>query len=257
MQNLLKFSEEVIDKLGFYVYRLIDPRNGETFYVGLGRGNRVFDHANSISDGSEIDETALKLKRISEIRLAGLDVLHVIHRHDIPENAVFEVEAALIDAYPGLTNLQGGHHSGSKGPMSVTEINNKYNLPEISEYPDERLILININNLGDRSNIEAIYRQTMCAWRMDLQKAQQAEYILAVLRGVVIAVFEPREWHIATHENFPIRILPGDDMLHRIGFIGEPAYGDIWKKYVGMNGKRIALDNMKHIQNPVRYCNIL
>ena len=26
------------------VYRLIDPRNGETFYVGRGKGNRVFSH---------------------------------------------------------------------------------------------------------------------------------------------------------------------------------------------------------------------
>jgi hypothetical protein len=28
-----RFPEEVCQKLGNYVYRLIDPRNGETFYV--------------------------------------------------------------------------------------------------------------------------------------------------------------------------------------------------------------------------------
>jgi len=28
----------------FYVYRLIDPRSGVTFYVGKGQGNRVFTH---------------------------------------------------------------------------------------------------------------------------------------------------------------------------------------------------------------------
>ena len=38
------FSPEVSDKLEYYVYRLIDPRNGDTFYVGKGKGNRVFDH---------------------------------------------------------------------------------------------------------------------------------------------------------------------------------------------------------------------
>ena len=38
------FPEEVSEKLKWYVYRLIDPRNGETFYVGKGRGNRVFEH---------------------------------------------------------------------------------------------------------------------------------------------------------------------------------------------------------------------
>ena len=37
-----EFSNEVISKLNYYVYRLIDPRNGQTFYVGKGKGNRVF-----------------------------------------------------------------------------------------------------------------------------------------------------------------------------------------------------------------------
>ena len=41
------FSQEVSDKLKYYVYRLIDPRNGDTFYVGKGKGNRVFAHANA------------------------------------------------------------------------------------------------------------------------------------------------------------------------------------------------------------------
>lgn len=38
------FPPEVVEKLKSYVYRLIDPRNGETFYVGKGKGNRVFSH---------------------------------------------------------------------------------------------------------------------------------------------------------------------------------------------------------------------
>ncbi|WP_191905842.1 hypothetical protein [Nitrincola iocasae] len=39
-----KFPAEVIEKLKNYVYRLIDPRNGETFYVGRGIGNRLYSH---------------------------------------------------------------------------------------------------------------------------------------------------------------------------------------------------------------------
>ena len=38
------FPPEVFKQLKNYVYRLIDPRNGETFYIGKGSGNRVFDH---------------------------------------------------------------------------------------------------------------------------------------------------------------------------------------------------------------------
>ena len=39
------FPNEIHEALGYYVYRLIDPRNGQTFYVGKGKGNRVFSHA--------------------------------------------------------------------------------------------------------------------------------------------------------------------------------------------------------------------
>ena len=34
-----KFTHEVCEKIGYYVYRLVDPRNGQTFYVGKGKGN--------------------------------------------------------------------------------------------------------------------------------------------------------------------------------------------------------------------------
>ncbi len=40
----MAFSDHVAAALGSYVYRLIDPRNGETFYGGKGHGNQVFAH---------------------------------------------------------------------------------------------------------------------------------------------------------------------------------------------------------------------
>jgi uncharacterized protein len=55
-RELESFPPEVVSKLKTYVYRLIDPRNGETFYVGKGKGNRVFAHirAEKNFDGDEI-----------------------------------------------------------------------------------------------------------------------------------------------------------------------------------------------------------
>ncbi len=41
MEQISKFSPEVAKELKYYVYRLIDPRNGQTFYVGKGKNNRV------------------------------------------------------------------------------------------------------------------------------------------------------------------------------------------------------------------------
>lgn len=42
--DINEFPSGVIEHLGWYVYRLIDPRDGSTFYVGKGKGNRVFAH---------------------------------------------------------------------------------------------------------------------------------------------------------------------------------------------------------------------
>jgi len=53
---MVEFPLEVIEKLDNYVYRLEDPDSGETFYVGRGKGNRVFQHlfqAERLQDGDK------------------------------------------------------------------------------------------------------------------------------------------------------------------------------------------------------------
>jgi uncharacterized protein len=117
------FSSEVADKLKTYVYRLIDPRNGETFYVGKGQGNRVFAHIHEDVDG---EDPSNKLRRIRDIRLAGYEVAHVVHRHGMDERTAIEVEAALLDAYPGLTNVAGGAGNAEYGAMHAKESVRRY-----------------------------------------------------------------------------------------------------------------------------------
>jgi hypothetical protein len=239
------FTSEVSERLGNYVYRLIDPRNGETFYVGKGQGNRVFQHALGVLkiDGSEEDDLSAKNKRILDIKNQGLDVIHVIHRHEIPNEAIFHVEAALIDAYPGLSNDQSGHGSSSVGPMHADQIIEKYSLPSIDWEPQEKLVIININNIQDRSSVQEIYKQVRGNWRISINRAKKADYVIAALRGVCIGIFTIDSWKISTeHEG-------------RYCFDGQPAPAETWDLFVGKRGKRLTNENMKHIQNPIRYWN--
>ena len=68
------FSEPTRDQLKHYVYRLIDPRSGETFYVGRGQNDRVFNHvrrAARLTPNHEDDD--LRMDRISKIRRNFID----------------------------------------------------------------------------------------------------------------------------------------------------------------------------------------
>jgi uncharacterized protein len=84
--NTLRFSDYICEHLAHYVCHLIDPRDGTTFYVGRGQGNCVFDDAagKQSTANPEIIES-LKLKTIGDIKNAGMDVRHVIHRHGMSE----------------------------------------------------------------------------------------------------------------------------------------------------------------------------
>lgn len=145
----------------------------------------------------------LKLARIQAIKNAGLSVLHVIHRHGMTDEVALEVEAALIDAYPGLTNVQGGRASSARGPMSAREILEQYALPEFPHSPEHRLMLININRIEDRSNRTAILNRVRYAWKVADHRIENVDYVLAVVRGVVIGAFKPTEWLEANPDNFP------------------------------------------------------
>jgi len=236
------FTKEVQDRLEYYVYRLIDPRNGETFYVGKGKGNRVFAHAKGEID-FEDDAINDKLKRIREIRLDNFEVAHVIHRHGLDEETAFEVEAALIDAYPEVTNLVGGRASDARGLMHSQQIIDRYQASPLELR--HSAILINVS----RTVLEKdVYQAVRYAWKIDPKKASKAKLVLAVVQGLVVGVFVPDKWLEATTQNFPG--VPAD-MPGRWGFIGNEAPHAIKEQYL----RRRVPDGMrkKGAANPIRY----
>lgn len=239
MVHITEFSSEIQKRLNYYVYRLIDPRNGETFYVGKGIGNRLFAHvAGALPDDSE--GLSEKIERIREIRNAGLEVVHIVHRHGMSEDIAFEVEAALIDAFPGLSNEVGGHNSGDRGPMHVWEIKQRYEAEPIVFH--HKALVISINRTATSREL---YDATRYAWRIDPAKAREADFVLAEQSGLVVAVFKVSDWYKSSSKHFEgFPSAPG-----RWGFVGEPAPAEIARLYVH---KRTPV-RAKGAANPVRY----
>lgn len=242
------FSTEVIKNIGYYVYRLIDPRSGETFYVGRGYGNRVFQHVKNELKAKDFENGQIaesgKLNQIRSIRNEGLGVIHIIHRHGMDELTAIEVEAAMIDAYAGLTNQISGEGSNERGVMHHRQVEEAYNAPEL--VPKHKLLVININRSfedGERT----LYDAVRFAWRISADNANKCDYVLANVKGVIKGAFEADEWLDVTIDNFPSR----EPSEGRRGFHGRIAPKEIQDLYVG---KRVPADFVKKgASNPVRY----
>ena len=225
------FPEEVTKALKHYVYRLIDPRNGETFYVGKGQCNRVFAHASGGLKGTDKSVADPKLERIREIRDLGMNVEHVIHRHGMSSAAAREVEGALIDAYPGLTNKVTGSGSKDRGTRHIREIMLEYAAEEF--VVQEPLILISIANTWKQ---RGIYEAVRSVWSMKLSRAKGYSLVLAHVRGLVLGAYKPTSWLYAVENKsrFPYEDWESnyETLKGRIGFEGDPAKKEVWDRYV-------------------------
>jgi len=186
--DLQAFSPEVSAKLETYVYRLIDPRNAETFYIGKGKGNRIFAHIRA-EQSLEGDDISNKMRRIREILVSGFEVSHVIHRHGMSDTTAFEVESALIDAYPGLTNIMGGFGVSEFGAMHATEIIRRYTAKPADF--EHRAILISVNRTAAEISL---YEATRFAWKISKPRAEQAEVILSTVQGLIVGAFVADRW---------------------------------------------------------------
>ena len=235
--NRYKFSQSTIEKLGYYVYLLIDPRNNKIFYVGKGKGNRINQHLlGALNDKTNETE---KIKRIREIKNSGLDVKHVILRHELTEKEAFEVESAVIDVLgkDNLTNLLTGHNSEDKGLMKLKDIKIKYEAEDA--IIEEPAILININNLYQRDMTKKeIYEATRKSWRINIDRVKNIKIAFSVYRGIIREVFLINKW------------LPSPEVQGRYMFQGKVAPKDIRDKYLN---KSVSKYWKKGSQNPIKY----
>lgn len=94
-----------------YCYALVDP-SGEVFYIGKGRGRRMYAHLDYAKKGG----LGLKCDRIRAILAAGGDVEHRVLGEYETDAEALQAECRLIAAHTGLTNLTAGGEGGGLPP---------------------------------------------------------------------------------------------------------------------------------------------
>ena len=236
------FDPITIIKLKYYVYCLIDPNTKLPFYIGKGKGNRLFDHANDSIDTSKDSD---KLDVIRKIRSSGKKVQHIVVRHGLTEDSAFRIESALIDFikfFPNqLTNEVSGHDSEKFGLMSASEISALYNALPLSVL-SHSVVIININNTYAKANgTTDIYYATKESWIVSESRRQSIKYALSEYKGIIVEVFEIDEWYSCA-TNFKTS--------RRWGFNGKVAESSVRDCYINRSVKHL---KKKGAANPIRY----
>lgn len=239
------FSQKTKDELNYYVYGLIDPRNNELFYVGKGTGDRVFEHEANVkkngSDGSSKED------RIQEIFNAGLEVTKIIFIWGLKQEDAYVGESTLINAtdYMNslnmnyyLTNKVAGHHGGL-GAMEVNELEKLYGAQPIDSscLNKYKLMVVKLNRTyrSDMTDDE-LYEVTRGNWRASLEKAKQADYVLAVYKSLVVGVYKPDKWR-DTVTNGSFHPLAPNHTNNTNGYVGRKFFVD--DDYKNQNGDQI------------------
>ena len=254
------FDDKTIVELKAYVYALFDPLEDRPFYIGKGRGNRVFQHV----EGAILeDKESNKYEKIREIRLRDSDnrVKHTIIRHGMSDDVAFEVESALIDLAnrtgANLTNEVTGHNSIENGMMSADDIMRKYNAQPLNELLHS-VAIININKkykvIRDKalqvntkySGKDLIYESVKQAWVMG-KRRDTVDYVLAEYKGIIVEVYEVIE---VNTKGQPEKWYPVLGYKNRWGFHGRRAPDHVRDNYLN---KSIAHHKKRGAANPIRY----
>lgn len=235
------FEPAICEKIGYYVYRLQD--GDETFYIGKGKGNRVFQHEIQAKNES-LESHNLKLQKIMGAKEKNTFKV-VIHRHGLSEDQAFLLESSLIDMHQSygksLTNVQQGFQQGRYGECSPEQLGLIYSTPSASIYKptterpvNSLLISINSSWKNDEKTPEGILRMVQYSWRIRRPCVEQIPYVFAVANKVIRGVYTVDEWLESTDEKWTS--LLGLEKLAlsngRYGFTGSVAPINVWSRFV-------------------------
>lgn len=242
----LSVSPKVAERLKYYVYLYIDPETDEVFYVGKGKGNRVFSH---LYDEAE----SAKVERIRGLRAKGLEPKLEILVHGLDnELDALRIEAAVIDLFgkATLTNQVRGWGSQVIGRSSLKELQALYDAAPAQI--DDAVLLIRINQLYRYGmSAQELYEATRGVWIIG-KRREQVQYAFAVFRGVVREVYRVEAWLQAGSTAYSTRPAEEVHVLGRWEFVGCIAEQAVRERYLD---KSVTAYFSASSQNPLKYVN--
>jgi hypothetical protein len=226
--HLRSLKPGMAEKLGYYVYLYVDPRNGKVFYIGKGKDERCLDHLFEDDDHN-------KVQRIRDIFAAGLEPRIEMLAHGLrTEQEAYNIEAAAIGllGLENLTNRVVGKDSLRFGRKGLSELEGYYAAKPVKI--TDPAILIRVNQLYRHGMPAAeLYDITRGVWRLVFERASAMKYVFAVYEGVVREVYEVAKWQPAQTSGYTTRtdLIP-EDGKGRIEFVGKLAPEAIRQKYL-------------------------
>jgi hypothetical protein len=222
-------SGPLSDSLAYYVYLLIDPRDGHVFYVGKGKGDRCLQH-------SAQDDGQAKAARIAAIEAAGLTPRVDILRHGLASEAeAYLVESAVMDVFGlgNLTNIVPGHGAEEFGRASLAELAVRY-APEEAKVIHKVVFLKLAQTYRKGMSAQELYEAARGVWNFSPTYASDYDYAIVVFEGLVVEVFRTHRWQPSDPTHYPTRkdLVPSD-FVGTSEFEGEPAEQAIRDHYIG------------------------
>ena len=158
-----------------------------------------------------------------------------------------DIEQKIQDAERRVDSINQGVAVSSAEKVASVQNNQPLEKQKMEHLvPEHNLLILSINkSVTDGAEI---YNAARYAWKLNVDKAQQADYVLAHQSGRVVGVFEVDNWLPADDSEFNGL---GDADPSRWGFVGRVAPSEILMKYFN---KQLPDGFIKRgAANPVRF----